>query len=57
MLDMGLIFDQDGQPTVKKAKSKKAFLQLISKMIDECEDKGATFFDLIVNTDIKKEEK
>lgn len=55
MLDMSLIFDQNGQPEIKKAKSKKAFMLAISKMIDECEEKGATFFDLIVNTDTKKE--
>lgn len=55
MLDMGLIFDKDGAPQIKKATSKKAFMLIISRMIDECEKNGATFFDLIVNTDVKKE--
>ena len=54
-MDYVLISDLDGKLAVEKSKTKKAFLQKISELIDECEAKGATMFDLILNTDIKKE--
>jgi hypothetical protein len=31
--------------------SKSAFLAEVSKMIDDCEANGGTFFDLLVSTD------
>ena len=55
-MDLALISDLNGQPTIKNCRTKKAFLQKISDLIDECEANGATFFDLILNTDIKKED-
>ena len=55
-MDFGLIFDLNGQPEFQHCKTKKAFLQKISEFIDECEAKGATMIDLLLNTDIKKED-
>ena len=58
-MDFALIADINGQPDVKTCHSKKVFLQKVSDLIDECEAKGAVFFDLILNTDIgngKKED-
>ena len=58
-MDFALISDIKGTPEVKNSRTKKAFLQSISDLIDECEASGAVFFDLILNTDIsggKKEE-
>ena len=54
-MDFALISDINNQPAIKNCKTKKAFLQKISELIDECEAQGATMFDLILNTDINKE--
>jgi hypothetical protein len=56
-MDFALITDINGQLGVKSCRTKKAFLQKISELIDECEAKGATLFDLILNTDIGSETK
>lgn len=55
-MDFALISDINGQLSVEHCRSKKAFLQKVSELIDECEAKGATMFDLILNTDIIKED-
>jgi hypothetical protein len=55
-MDLGLIFGLNGQLEFKHCRTKKAFLQKISELIDECEAKGATVFDLLLNTDINKED-
>ena len=54
-MDFALISDINGKLAVKNCTTKKAFLQKVSDMIDECEAQGATMFDLILNTDINKE--
>ena len=56
-MDFALISDINGQLVAKSCKSKKAFLQRVSELIDECEAKGASMFDLILNTDIGEEKK
>ena len=56
-MDFALITDINGQLSVKACRTKQAFLQKISELIDECEAKGATLFDLILNTDICNENK
>lgn len=55
-MDFALITDINGQLAIKTCDTKKAFLQKVPELIDECEAKGATMFDLILNTDIKKED-
>ena len=55
-MDFALISDLNGQLSAERCRSKKAFLQKVSELIDECEANGATMFDLILNTDIKKED-
>ena len=55
-MDLVLISDLDGQLSIERCRSKKAFLQKVAELMDECEAKGATLFDLILNTDIKKED-
>lgn len=55
-MDFALISDINGKMAVKNCSTKKAFLQRVSDLIDECEAQGATMFDLILNTDIKKED-
>ena len=55
-MDFALISDINGKLAVKNCSTKKAFLQKVSDLIDECEAQGATMFDLILNTDIKKED-
>ena len=52
MMDFTLIADVEGRLSIKHCTTKKAFLQKISELIDECEEKGATLFDLIMNSDI-----
>lgn len=54
-MDFALISDLNGQLLAERCRSKKAFLQKVSELIDECEASGATMFDLILNTDINKE--
>ena len=54
-MDFALISDNNGQLSVERCRSKKAFLQKVSELIDDCEAKGASMFDLILNTDINKE--
>lgn len=55
-MDLALISDLNGQLFVERCRSKKAFLKKISELIDDCEARGAVLFDLILNTDIKKED-
>lgn len=55
-MDFGLITSITGQPEFRHCKTKKAFLQQVSELIDECEAKGATLFDLLLNTDLDEEE-
>ena len=55
-MDFALISDLNGQQVIKISRTKKAFLKNISDLIDECEAKGVTFFDLILNADGVKEE-
>ena len=55
-MDLALISDLNGQLSVERCRTKKAFLQKISELIDDCEAKGAVMFDLILNTDINKED-
>lgn len=55
-MDFGLIiYDVNGQPLFQHCRTKKAFLQKISDLINEYEAKGATLFDLLLNTAINKE--
>lgn len=54
-MDFALISDLNGNPEFAHCKTKKAFIQKVSDLIDECEARGATMFDLILNTDINKE--
>lgn len=55
-MDFALISDINGKLAVKNCTSKKAFLQKVSELIDECTVRGATMFDLILNTDISEED-
>lgn len=55
-MNFGLIYEINGQPVFCNRRSKKAFLQAISDLIDDCETEGATIFDLVLNTDVKKTE-
>lgn len=54
-MDFALISDINGQLVAESCRSKKAFLQKVAALIDECEAKGATMFDLILNTDLNQE--